>query len=92
MAIPKQGELAEYHLKILRTIKRLQPCGSTSVARALGKREDTIYRCIYYTLYRRGLVENDIIRQPGRKPCRKPGTIRLTPEGERILDANTLPD
>jgi Mn-dependent DtxR family transcriptional regulator len=83
--IPKNGPLLERHLAILRTVQELQPCGSSSIADRLGVSRDTVYSTIFHTLYRRGLVESDIIRIPGKAAKRKYGTIRLTEAGERLI-------
>ncbi len=83
--IAKNGKLSERHLLILRTIGELQPCGATSVARRLDISEKMVYRHIYCTLSRRGLIESKVVRGPWDMPRRKSGTLRLTPEGEKAL-------
>ena len=90
--ISKNGELTERHLRVLRAIKKLQPCGSTSVARMTGGKVKSTEHMIYWTLYRRGLVESDVIRERGKMPRRKQGTLRLTPEGERAINPLSFSD
>ena len=80
----RRGDLGENPILILRTIQKLQPCGATSVARATGISEKVTYNTIYQTLYRRGLIDNEIDRNR-RTPRRKNGTLRVTVEGEYIL-------
>lgn len=83
--IPKNGPLSDRHLAVLRTIQRLQPCGATSVADALGLPRRTVDKMIYQTFYRRGLVDSEMAWRKGRLR-RKYGTLRLTEEGERELN------
>jgi molybdenum-dependent DNA-binding transcriptional regulator ModE len=84
--IPRNGELLEWHLAILRTVQEIQPCGSTSVAKKMGLPYFTIRDALFRTFNRRGLIESDIVRIPGCKPRRKYGTIRLTEAGEKLIN------
>ena len=46
---------------------------------------------IYFTLYRRGLVDNEIDRNR-KKPRRRNGTLRVTAEGEMLLNGKEPED
>lgn len=90
MPAKKGYELTDRHLAILRAIRKLQPCGSIVVVRETGQSIYFVRDAIYYTLSRRGLVDSEIIRRPNCKPRRKPGTLRLTAEGERLAHSTEV--
>jgi len=75
-------QLTDRHLAILRAIQKLQPCSSGEVVRSTGENYDFVKHTVFLTLSRRGLVQFATVRMKDKKPRRKTGTLRLTPEGE----------
>lgn len=82
----RNGHLKPRHLAVLFAVQRLQPCSPGKIAREIGEDVDFVENTVYRLFSRLGLAESAIIRIEGKLPRRKTGTLRLTPEGERLAN------